>query len=346
MTDLRSALESAFEAEEKLEPVAADIVAPAIENEPEQKAQDINTDKRNRDASGRFTQKASDGITEQKEAVEPDINKETQGEVKPIKAPSSWKPAAQEAYLKAERGEALTPEEVRILTTEANRRESDFHRGVEEFKTHAQRAKTYEAVTAPYQQTFNQLGVDAPTAIGYLLKADSILRYSDPATKSQYFAQLASEYGIDINQVQSQPQPDPQINYLMQQLNELRSSQQQWHNSIQQQERARSDQELSRFESAGNVHFDAVRNDMADLLESGKASSLEDAYEKAVWMNPDIRKSLIEQQRLDANKKALEESQSIRAKSAAVSVKGSSPSAGGVKTNEGDLRSLIASQFE
>jgi hypothetical protein len=84
---------------------------------------------------------------------------------------------------------------------------------------------------------------------------------------------------------------------------------------------------------------------MADLLETGKATSLQDAYEKAVWMNPDIRQSLIEQQRLDAQKKAMAEAQSLRAKTAAVSVKSSSPSAGGVQTNGSDLRSLIASQF-
>jgi cysteinyl-tRNA synthetase len=148
-----------------------------------------------------------------------------------------------------------------------------------------------------------------------------------------------------LEQIQNPPQYDPQTQYLMQQLNELRQNQQQWHNSIQQQEQARASQELEQFSQAGNAHFDAVRGDMADLLETGKATSLQDAYEKAVWMNPDIRQSLIEQQRLDAQKKAMAEAQSLRAKTAAVSVKSSSPSAGGVQTNGSDLRSLIASQF-
>ena len=84
---------------------------------------------------------------------------------------------------------------------------------------------------------------------------------------------------------------------------------------------------------------------MADLLQSGKAKSLNDAYDMAVWMRPDIRQSLIEQQRLEAQKKAMAEAQTLRAKTASVSVKGSSPSAGGVQTNGSDLRSLIASQF-
>ena len=333
MSDLRSALESAFE--EKTDDTSqTDSVVNTPEPVTEDKPLETSAEQRARDEAGRFAAK--------EKAPEPTPPVE---EAKPIKAPSSWKPAAQEAYLKAERGEALTPEEVRILTNEANRRESDFHRGVEEFKTHAQKARAYEQVIAPYQQTFQQLGVDAPTAIGALLKADHTLRYGDPATKAQYFQQLAQQYGVNLEQIQNPPQYDPQTQYLMQQLNELRQTQAQWHNNIQQQEQTRANQELEQFSQAGNAHFDAVRGDMADLLETGKATSLQDAYEKAVWMNPDIRQSLIEQQRSEAQKKAMAEAQNLRAKTAAVSVKGSSPSAGGVQTNGSDLRSLIASQF-
>jgi gas vesicle protein len=340
MTDLRTALESAFSEDE-----ASNTPVDSVHNTPEpvstDKPLETTAEQRARDEAGRFAAKKTGDQAPQDDLISP----ATPQEEKPIKAPSSWKPAAQEAYLKAERGEPLTPEEVRILTNEANRRESDFHRGVEEFKTHAQKARAYEAAIAPYQQTLQSIGVDAPTAISALLKADHTLRYSDPATKAQYFQQLAQQYGIDLQAVQNAPQVDPQTQYLMNQLNELRQTQQQWHNSIQQQEQTRANQELEQFNNAGNAHFEAVRDEMADLLETGKATSLQDAYEKAVWMNPDIRQSLIEQQRLDAQKKATAEAQAIRAKTAAVSVKGSSPSAGGVQTNGSDLRSLIASQF-
>ena len=336
MTDLRTALESAFEEKEAPQSETVVITAESVTTD---KPLETSAEQRARDESGRFAAKESVPPVPPVPPVPGEL------EPKPIKAPSSWKPAAQEAYVKAERGEALTPEEVRILTNEANRRESDFHRGVEEFKTHAQKAKAYEAAIAPYSQNLQAMGVDAPTAISALLKADHTLRYSDPATKHQYFQQLAREYGIDLGQVQAAPQQDPQTQYLMQQLNELRQNQQQWHNSIKEQEQTRANEQLSEFEKAGNAHFDAVRGDMADLLETGKAKSLQDAYDKAVWMNPDIRQSLIEQQRLDAQKNALHEAQALRAKSAAVSVKGSSPSAGSSQTNGSDLRSLIASQF-
>jgi hypothetical protein len=324
---IREALESAFEADEpKTEAVAPEATTEAAEapSEPPERV---------RDEKGKFAARQ-----------EPEVP----GELMPKperRAPSSWKPDAQAAFLKADRGEQLTPEEVRILTAEAERRESDFHRGVEGFKSHAQKARQFEQAIAPYQQTLNQLGVDAPTAISKLLQADHTLRYSDPIQKAQYFQNLAREYGIDLGQVQNIPQQDPQTQYLMQQLNELRQTQQMWQNSIQQQEQAKANHELTQFASADKTHFEAVRGDMADLLEAGKAQSLEQAYEMAIWMRPDVRQTLIEQQRIEAQRNYEQQQRAQRAKTASVSVKGSSPSSGGSQPPSGDLRALLESQF-
>ena len=41
-------------------------------------------------------------------------------------------------------------------------------------------------------------------------------------------------------------------------------------------------------------HFEQVRESMAQLLQGGVAESLEDAYNKAAWSNPEIRSSLIQ----------------------------------------------------
>ena len=323
MSDLRTALEEAFA--EKAEESTEVKPEPTPEPTPEQTEQP-------RDEAGKFAKEI-----EQTEQTEPTQRK----------APSSWKPAAQEAFLKADRGESLTPEEIKLLTAEAERRESDFHKGVSEFKSHSERAKAYDAAIAPYQAHLQRLGVDAPTAISALMRADTILRTSDPATKAQYFSQLAREYGIDLNNVQEPPQLDPQTNYLMSELQRLRNQQQMWQNQIQQQEQARANSELTKFATADKSHFDAVRGDMADLLETGKAKTLEEAYDMAVWMRQDIRQSLLDQQRAEAQKKALEQAQTQKARTAAVSVKGSSPVSGGVQPGtKGSLRDIIAAQFD
>jgi gas vesicle protein len=326
---LREALESAFEADDQK--VTSEETSQVSEVVP-----DSEPIGRARDEQGKFAPKAQEVTETAPEPVEPKPER---------RAPSSWKPAAQEAFLKADRGEPLTPEEVRILTAEAERRESDFHRGVESFKTHAQKARAYEQAIAPYQQTLNQLGVDAPTAISKLLQADHTLRYADPVAKAQYFQSLAQQYGIDLGQVQNVQPQDPQTQYLMQQLNELRQTQQMWQNSIQEQERSKANHELESFATSDKAHFEAVRNDMADLLESGKAQSLEQAYEMAIWMRPDVRQTLIEQQRIEAQRNYEQQQRTQRAKTASVSVKGSSPSSGGSQPPGGDLRALLESQF-
>lgn len=339
MSDIRSALEEAFsKADEAPKTTVEATSEPVATVEPAEAEKTVVASDKPRDEAGRFAPKA------EKEAppVEPAPAPAPTGERNPF---SSWKPAAQQAFMKAERGEPLTADELKLLKSEAERREADFHKGVSEFKSHSERAKAYDAAIAPYQQHLQKLGVDAPTAINALMKADVTLRAADPITKAQYFAQLAEEYGVDLAQVQN-PQPvDPQTQFLMQQLNELRQSQQMWQNQVQQQEQMRVQQELQSFQTAERPHFDAVRNDMADLLETGKAKSLQEAYDMAVWMRPDVRQSLIDQQLADAQRKALEQAQAQRAKTAAVGVKGSSPIGAGSQPVNGSLRDIIAAQF-
>lgn len=339
MSDLRTALAEAIDSH-------SDAPEGVIESKiPDAPGEYIEPKSRARDESGKFAKEPEPEVKAEvkKEEAPP---AELKPEAPPRKAPSSWKPAAQEAWLKADRGEPLTPEEARLVAQEVERRESDFHKGVSEFKSHSERAKAYDAAIAPFQQHLQSIGIDAPTAISKLMKADVILRTADPATKSAYFARLAQEYGIDIGQAQQAPQLDPQTQFVMQQLQDLRQQQQMWQNHIQRQEQERSQAEMQAFASKPeHAHFEAVRSDMADLLESGKANSLEDAYEKAVWMRPDIRQSLIEQQRKDAEARAIEAAQAQRAKAAAVSVKGSSPAAGNIQAPKGSLREQLAASF-
>lgn len=335
MPDIRSALEEAFDKPEAVadapEIQDSDPIAEAAQ--PEVKAED-----RPRDESGKFAKA---------ETVAKEPPQEPAPEPAPTRrAPSSWKPAAQEAFLKADRGEPLTPEEIKMLTAEAERRESDFHKGVEQFKSHSERARAYDAAIEPYRNHLQSLGVDAPTAISALMRADYTLRTADPATKAQYFQQLAQQYGIDLGQVQQMPQVDPNTQYLMSQLNQLRQQQEVWQNQIQRQEQERAMSELQAFATTDKPHFEEVKGDMADLLESGKAKTLDEAYDKAVWMRPDIRQSLLDQQRAEAQKKALEQAQAQRARTAAVSVKGSSPASSGVQPGtKGTLREILEAQL-
>ena len=326
--DIRETLEAAYSDDTQV-PESPTIASPAA---------DVSADKpvdRPRDEVGRFAAKV--------EAPEPQVDAAVV-EAPVRKPPSSWKPEAQTAWAKADKGEPLTAEEVRLLALEAERREGDFHKGVQEFKTHSERARAYDAVVTPYRDYLQTLGVDAPTAINALLNADKTLRTGNPQEKAAYFARLAQEYGIDIGQVQNPTPVDPQTQYLMQKLHNLEQQHKMWESDIQRQQREQAESEIRAF-GEGKTHLDAVRGDMADLLSTGKAKTLNDAYDMAVWMRPDIRQTLIEQQRADAQRKAAEQAQAQRARTAAVSVKGSSPSSGGASAPSGSLRDQLAAAF-
>ena len=346
MSDLRSALEDAFKNEDTDDSTPVVESSAPVENDTAAPKDEADQPGRARDEYGRYAAKPAEPPATDASSAAPAVHPDAP--VAPTRnAFSSWKPDAQAALAKAERGEALTPDELKILRSEAERREGDWHKGVEQFKSHSDRAKTYDAAFAPFQSHLQRLGVDAPTAIAALMQADVKLRTGDPATKAQYFAQLAREYNIDLNNVVNPPQIDPQTQYLQQQVAQLQQSQQMWQNQMQQQEQTRAQNELQSFAQADKPHFDAVRNEMADLLETGKAKDLQEAYDMAVWMKPDVRQTLIEQREADAQRKALEQAQSQRAKTAAVSVKGSSPNgAGSQPVAGGSLRDVISAQFD
>lgn len=338
MSALREALEAAISEHETQAEATVETVTPEPVSDPVTESATTETEQsRSRDDKGRFASKQSE--------VAP---VEAVPETPPRKAPSSWKPAAQEAFLKADRGEALTAEEIRLLTQEAERRENDFHKGVSEFKSHAERARSYEQAIEPYKGYLQQLQVEAPQAISHLLKTEYTLRTADPQTKLQMFQKLAHDYGVNLEQLGQLPQVDPNTQYLMNQLQSLQQQQAMWQNRMQEQElsKAMSIVEQMASDTANFPHFEAVRGDMADLLETGKAKSESEAYEMAVWMRPDIRTTLLDQQRAEAQKKALEQAQKAKAAAAAVSVKGSSPTSTGTQPVKGSLRDIIAAQFE
>lgn len=319
--DLRSVLENAFE--------AAETITDEIDSG------ESSASERVRDESGRFAKKTEPEPPkeEPQEAPSEPVAEEKPAEVPQKRPPSSWKKETQAEWDK------LPPH----VQEDVLRREADFHRGIEQYKAYAQRAQAYEQALAPYQQTLQELGVPAEQAIGALFKADQILRTSAPHEKAAYFAQLAREYGVPLEEIQQPPQVDPAYQQLLNEVRQLRQTEAQREQYRIQQEQAQLNSQIAQF-AEGKEHFNAVREDMAALLQAGRAQDLEQAYDMAIWARPDLRTSLLEQQVKAAEEKARAEAQRLKAKTAAVSVKGSSP-VSGTSATPTDLRALLESQF-
>ena len=166
--------------------------------------------------------------------------------------------------------------------------------------------------------------------------------------KVQVFQKLAADYGIQLNGNGQVTQLDPYTQQLMNQLNMVNQEVSSIKGRFAQEENQRLMGEIERVRS--NVekfpHFDVVREEMAQLLELGKAQDLETAYKKAVRMNDDVW--ALEQDRLlhDAKQTAIKAQQVAKAKAAAVSPKSTTPS-GRVSEpgDKKDRRSLIAEQL-
>jgi hypothetical protein len=126
-------------------------------------------------------------------------------------------------------------------------------------------------------------------------------------------------------------------------LQKLQQEQESFQRSQQEREMQTLNSELSEFAKTAE-HFEAVRDDMAALLQAGRASDLKTAYDMAVYANPQTRQTLLEQQRNEALKQAQSVALANRAKSAAVSVKGSSP-ASGSGASPTNLRAALEAAF-
>jgi hypothetical protein len=272
-------------------------------------------------------------------------------EVKPISRPSTWKKEYVQIWDKMEKGEQISKEDFVKFAEYANQRESEYKKGVSTYKAEADRAKGYEEAIAPFVPELQAQGITPAAWINNLGRAHMILSKAPYDQKVQMFQRLAQDYGIQLNgegQFAAPPQIDAYTQQLMNQLNMVNQEVSSIKGRFAQEESQRLMNEIERHRSDVEKfpHFDVVREEMAQLLELGKAQDLETAYKKAVRMNDDVW--AVEQEKLlsSAKQQASKAQQVAKAKAAAVSPKSVTPS--GKVTEPGDKkdrRSIIAEQM-
>ena len=269
-------------------------------------------------------------------------------EVKPVTRPSTWKKEYVQIWDKMEAGEQISKDDFTKFAEYANQRESEYKKGVSTYKAEADRARAYEEAVAPYANDLQKRGIKPEQYISNLARADQILTHAPMEQKVQIFQRLAQEYGVQLNGSGEMQQFDPYTQQLMNQLNMVNQEVSSIKGRFAQEENQRLMNEIEKYRSDAEKypHFDVVREEMAQLLELGKAQDLETAYKKAVRMNDDVW--ALEQERLlkDAKQTAIKAQQVAKAKAAAVSPKSVTPSG---KVADGsdkkDRRSLIADQL-
>ena len=265
-----------------------------------------------------------------------------------VTRPSTWKKEYVQIWDKMEAGEQISKEDFTKFAEYANQRESEYKKGVSTYKAEADRARGYEEAIAPFVPDLQRRNIQPTNYIQSLAKADQILTHGSPEQKVQIFQRLAQEYGVQLNGDGQITQSDPYTQQLMNQLNQVNQEVSSIKGRFAQEENQRLMGEIERVRSDVEKfpHFDVVREEMAQLLELGKAQDLETAYKKAVRMNDDVW--AVEQEKIlsSAKQQASKAQQVAKAKAAAVSPKSVTPSGKVAEPGDKkDRRSLLSEQL-
>jgi hypothetical protein len=270
------------------------------------------------------------------------------------RAPASWKPEIREHW-------GSLPEPVRA---EIARREVEVQRTLQETAEARKTVESIDRVIAPYMSFIKAEGSNPLQAIDNMMSTAAKLRTGTAPELATMMAQLINQFGtgrfgaafieqLDGALAGQAPRVDPQQAAIEQVLNQRLAPVQQMLTQFQQaqvyqqqQVAERAHNEVAQFISQAEFGDD-VREDMADLLEAaqrkGQSLTLQQAYEKACYLNDSVRKVM--QQRQAAQGASVTTQAAQRAKAAAVSVSGGAP-LGALKQEPTDVRAAIEAAIQ
>ena len=221
------------------------------------------------------------------------------------KAPAGWTPANREHWGK------LAPE----LKQQISKREREVNDVLQNSADSRKFKDGFDKVVGNYAHVMRSEGVNDPMqALNGLFETASTLTSGNPQVKAERIAHLIKHYNIDVGtlddvlsgQVSAQaPQDDPMARMLDERLKPMQDmfnnmQSQQTNQAAQQQTNITN--EVQEFENKSEFIKD-VRHDMADLMtmaaNRGQAMSMQDAYDKACMLNPEISGVLAQRKQQD-----------------------------------------------
>jgi hypothetical protein len=218
-------------------------------------------------------------------------------------APKTWTKEALETW-------ATIPERAQ---QEIIKREEDFLRGISSYKAAAEVGQAYDSVVEPYKPILAAENIDPVQMFQSFAANHYILSKGTPEQKIELAAAMLSGYDIPLPELlnyladndQDLNPVDPRVAQLEQRLTEVT-------NLIttaqtRQTERSRTAilSEVEKFASdPAHPHFDELATDIQKLFEAGLATTLQEAYDKAVFANPVTRAKEIDRLTAEARSSA------------------------------------------
>jgi hypothetical protein len=168
--------------------------------------------------------------------------------------------------------------------------------------------KKVNEMATPYLPTIRAEGATVEKAFQDYLQTAHVLRSGTPHQKAQSIAAVMNQFRVDPNTLLSilqgnnvvpgsapqQAMHNPAFDAFQQRLDRIEADRQAEIQQRQIQEQQSLQSQINDFATKpGHEHFETVKTLMGKLLESEAASDLDEAYEMAVYANPEIRASLV-----------------------------------------------------
>lgn len=218
-------------------------------------------------------------------------------------APKTWRKEASAHW-------AALPSEIKA---EVLKRESDMFQGLEGYKVDATFGKSMKTVVGPYENILRANNMDPVQTVGGLMQSHYLLATGTQEQKAELFQRIAKDYNVDLTQFAGTPAGDapyidPAVAALQKELQTVQSTL----NATAQTQRAQREAEVGKSvndfaANTDNIYWGDVADDMAALLSKGTAGTLQEAYDKAVWLNPVTRAKEIARTTAETNAKAAAE---------------------------------------
>jgi hypothetical protein len=181
------------------------------------------------------------------------------------------------------------------------KREEDFFRGISMYKEKAEVGDRYSQVVQPYAPILAAENIDPVQLFQSFAANHYLLSRGTEAQKLELAANLIQGYGIDFNKLigfigeQALEPVDPRVLALEKEIQQLKSGVQSRQQQDQETVVAKLNTEIEAFAAdPANPYFAELVDDIAKIFEAGQASTLKEAYDKAVYLNPTTRQKELE----------------------------------------------------
>lgn len=237
--------------------------------------------------------------SEEKAGEEKPAAEENAVEVQALGAPQTWTKEALTEWA------AIPPR----AQQEILKREEDFFKGIEQYKGAAEVGQRYSSVVEPYAPILAAENIDPVQMFQSFAANHYILTRGTPEQKIELAAAMLDGYEIPLPQLfdfladRDTSPVDPTVIALQNELKEIKTQLSTRQTTEQNQAREVINREIETFAAdPAHPYFNELADDISKLFASGLATSLPEAYEKALFANPVTRQK--ELARLTAEKQA------------------------------------------